>query len=503
QGTNQQWFVELTADNHLVVNKKNLTDGLTPAIGRTPVVRVDAFLEDNEGTSRMVASAYIKIDIVDKAPVTPEAKKDIITELASKEFEYHNLTSNWTNVNQMPWEQVNNAIYGKTGLTSQNFWNYYGVPSYNYNVAITATKNGQEVNVVDPRNFYGNSSTPSIINEKGICVETRLGNSDTQTANIKFQVNNDVKTENTYDDIDGKGARYTVTITVKSKDINSRGNVVIKQVFYVKEDCKPYVFNPNFYAGNIEGHDNVVITKGKLVNGKWVLEMNISEVFEMKNGKNIFQYFNTVNNAQEINFSLNPANQTGVSYTEGTDNGTIKLTAALTEASKFASMKYDVTLVNGEKCTFYFNIMFNNPFTNGTSKAISLDGNETGEIKTDVKPSVVVVESDNKNSLIYSWSTASRSLVLSSKATGTYKVAEPTVRYEFVKDAAYNKFYGNLDIAHGAKFEINENTGVVTYDNLGATLIPSYNLTVKATVIFTDLSEVTCMIPFNVIGKNK
>ncbi|MDE6169849.1 MAG: hypothetical protein K2F68_01685, partial [Duncaniella sp.] len=133
QGTNQQWFVELTADNHLVVNKKNLTDGLTPAIGRTPVVRVDAFLEDNEGTSRMVASAYIKIDIVDKAPVTPEAKKDIITELASKEFEYHNLTSNWTNVNQMPWEQVNNAIYGKTGLTSQNFWNYYGVPSYNYN----------------------------------------------------------------------------------------------------------------------------------------------------------------------------------------------------------------------------------------------------------------------------------------------------------------------------------------------------------------------------------
>ncbi|MDE6358795.1 MAG: hypothetical protein K2L29_04255, partial [Duncaniella sp.] len=50
QGTNQQWFVELTADNHLVVNKKNLTAGLTPANGRTPVVRVDAFLEAHEGT---------------------------------------------------------------------------------------------------------------------------------------------------------------------------------------------------------------------------------------------------------------------------------------------------------------------------------------------------------------------------------------------------------------------------------------------------------------------
>ncbi|MDE6465119.1 MAG: hypothetical protein K2L44_00250, partial [Duncaniella sp.] len=272
------------------------------------------------------------------------------------------------------------------------------------------------------------------------------------------------------------------------------------QKFYVKEKCITYGFNPNFYDENA-GYS---ITKGKLVNGKWALEMNISEVFKMDNGKNIFQYFNAANhnpNATAIHFYLDPANQPGVSYTEGTDNGTIELTTALTEPSLLAKMKYIVTLVNGEECTSKFNILFNNPFVSGNSKAITLNANETGVLTSDVKPSVVVVESNDPSSLIYSWSAASKSLVLSSKATGTYKVAEPTVRYDFVKDdAAYQEFYGNLDIANGAKFGIDTTTGVVTYDNLGATLVKSYTLQVKATVTFADLSEVTCTIPFIVKG---
>ncbi|MDE5735079.1 MAG: hypothetical protein K2H83_08080, partial [Duncaniella sp.] len=67
QGTNQQWFVKLVNGTHLVTNAENLKDGLTPAIGRTPVVRVDAFLSDNKGTQRLVASSYIKVEIVHMA----------------------------------------------------------------------------------------------------------------------------------------------------------------------------------------------------------------------------------------------------------------------------------------------------------------------------------------------------------------------------------------------------------------------------------------------------
>lgn len=147
-------------------------------------------------------------------------------------------------------------------------------------------------------------------------------------------------------------------------------------------------------------------------------------------------------------------------------------------------------------------VEFNNPFTNGVSKGLELNGNITGEAKVDVKPSVIVVESDNRNQAIYSWNSTAKGLVLSDVANNVYKVAAPTVKYEFVKDAEYNTFYGNLDIQHGAKFEIDPSTGMVTYDNLGATLIPSYNLQVKATVTFADLSEVVCYIPFTVKGKN-
>lgn len=220
----------------------------------------------------------------------------------------------------------------------------------------------------------------------------------------------------------------------------------------------------------------------------------------MIGGKNIFEYYNTINNAKDIKFSLNPTTQTGVSYTETgspATNGTIALTAALTQDKLVAGMKYDITLVNGELCDpVYFNIWFNNPFRGTTGTALTLNGNETGAVSVAAAHSVLVKDIDGAT--IYSW--VNNALALSSKAQNTYKVAAPTVKYAFVEDEAYKTFKGNLDPE--ATFGINANTGIVTYDNLGATLIPSYNLTIKATVTFTDLSEVTCTIPLKVQGKN-
>lgn len=58
--------------------------------------------------------------------------------------------------------------------------------------------------------------------------------------------------------------------------------------------------------------------------------------------------------------------------------------------------------------------------------------------------------------------------------------------------------YTILDPA--STFSIDPVTGIVTYENLGSALIPSYNLTVKATVTFANLSQVECLIPFEVKG---
>lgn len=506
QHTNQQWFVKLV-DNKLTVNtdQGHLTDGKTPAIGRTPVVRVDAFLTDNSGEKQLIASAYIKVAIVKDKPTQSEDLGDLPVPMTQQAYEYHALKSTKTLVGQMDWKTVNNKIYGATGLTSSTFWDFYGGANDNYDVTVSVTGvNGSQIELASGKAQANNTFS---LSAKGIFCETTLGNGDTQTSNIKFEIDNMVGTQhnpaykNVKVDDKFKGAEYTVTITIPADNNKSRKNVVITQKFYVYCESTPFSFNPNYYAGkSYEGYENVVITKGKLVGGKWALQMNISEVFAMIGGKNIFEYYNTINNAKDIKFSLNPTTQTGVSYTETgspATNGTIALTAALTQDKLVAGMKYDITLVNGELCDpVYFNIWFNNPFRGTTGTALTLNGNETGAVSVAAAHSVLVKDIDGAT--IYSW--VNNALALSSKALNTYKVAAPTVKYAFVEDEAYKTFKGNLDPE--ATFGINANTGVVTYDNLGATLIPSYNLTIKATVTFTDLSEVTCTIPLKVQGKN-
>lgn len=67
QKTNQQWYVEL--NNGVVkANATNLENGLTPAIGRTPVVRVDAYMTSNTGARKLIASSYIKLSITAMIP---------------------------------------------------------------------------------------------------------------------------------------------------------------------------------------------------------------------------------------------------------------------------------------------------------------------------------------------------------------------------------------------------------------------------------------------------
>lgn len=500
QGTNQQWFVALDG-SVLSANKKNLTNGLTPAIGRTPVVRVDAFLLDNAGVNRLMGTAYIKVEIVRNDPETPDQqdKAPYSYDLSVKEYEYHNLSATPTLINQMLWQDVNNQIYGVTGLTSNTFWDYYGGANKEYEVKVTTTKDGRAIVL---GTGTANANTPYTLTRDGITCETTLGSGDTQTSNIAFMVDNKVKTENTYDDIKPKGAEYVVTITIKSNNIKAKGDVIVKQVFYVREDCKEFEFNPNYYAGTVEGRPNVVITKGKVVGGVWKLEMNISEVFKMINGKNIFQYYNTINNVTNIKFMLNPTTQPGVRYQDVTTpnvNGLISLTAPLSTAYKFAGMKYLLTLVNGETCELTFNVQFLNPFVGTTGDAISMNGNATGVQTKQAAPSVVVLDVDKQP--ILTWSTSAKALTLTQLATNTYKVATPTVTYKFdTSSKAYKDFTGNLDPK--AVFNINSATGEITYDNLGATLIPSYTFNVIATVTFADLSVVECVIPFTIQGRN-
>ncbi len=509
QHTNQQWFVTLSDEGVLSVNSKNLTDGLTPAIGRTPVVRVDAFMLDNAGTSRMVASSYIKVEIVDEivTPPSQQDKPDLAYPMTDKFYEYHALKAANTVIGSMDWTDVNNKIYGRAGLTSSTFWNYYGGASDEYEVEISVIEKNGNKKVLNPTNNKATANNTFSLTQDGISCEVTLGSNATTTSDIKFMVNNKVKTENTYKDVNGQGAEYTITITIPSDNVKSKGNVVVTQKFYVKEDCTPYEYNPNYYAGTTTvGNETLpyVITKGKQTAAGWKLQMNISEVFKMINGKSIYSYYNTINNVTAINFALR-AGQTGVAMTDVTtttpQTQDVALTAALVGQTKVVVVDYDVTLVNGEKCEFAFAIQFNNPFKSGKLEGLVLDGNAIGSVTVEAEPEVNVV--DLANNAIYNWSEEAEALVLSETATGVYKLTDAmmNVKYAFKKNSAYDTFKGQL--APDATFEVDENTGVITYDNLGATLIPSYNLVVEATITVENVSVVVCEIPVLVKGQSK
>lgn len=497
QKTNQQAFVTLDG-TVLKINTANLTGALTQAIGRTPVVRIDAFLTNNKGEAKLVASAYIKIQITEKV-VNAEDQPDIngTIPVAKEYFEYKNLSDVNTLVGQMPWMDVNNVIYGETGLKASNFWDYYGGANKQYTVEISTFKGGKPV-VLNTNNAVPTGSAYTDNKVPGIEVTTLLNNGDTQTSNIAVNINEKVLTQNTYDNKDGKGAQYTVKVIIPSNDKKMLGDVVLTQVFYVKETCQPYGFNNLYFAGTVDGHENVVVTKGRLNGaGNWELSMQISEVFEMITNnagdkENIFQYFDDVNNAKAIAFSLNPDPQTGVAFADNV----ISLNAPLKTPTLFAPMKYVVTLDNNETCTFYFNVEFINPFIAGTAATVTLNGNEIGAVTAETAPSVNVVEAAAPANKVFAWDATAKKFALVAANADKYNVAEPTVVFDFVKDKAYEAFAGQLDAK--STFKVDATTGVVTFNNQGAQLQNNHNLTVKATVTFADLSVVTVNIPLTI-----
>lgn len=493
QKTNQQWYVELN-DGVVKANKANLENGLTPAIGRTPVVRVDAYMMSNTGTRKLIASSYIKLSITANDPKPGEDADPITADISStKQYEYHALKSNImsTVAGEMDWRAVNNVLYGKTGLTSQTFWNYYGGNTNTYEVKVTTKEQntGREIVVISDNGLMGDMYTYS---GAGFDFQVLLNQGDTQTSNIKIGVNNKINTENRYMDVNGLGAEYIVTLTIKSDNVKAKGDIVLTQKIYVKEDCKSFDYNPLYYVASYQGYDNCVIVKGQL-KSTWEMSSNVSEHFKMIDNKNIFQYYNTINNVTSLNLAW-ATGTTGVTYDANAQE--VKLNAEMTKPYEVKNMTYRTTLANGEYCDFNYNIVFQNPFVAGTSNAVSVnDGIGKNTVAT--MPQVNV--KDNDGSAIYSYNSTSKTLVLSSKATDTYKVAVPTVVYSFKNDDAYKNVVSQMGTK--ATLSVDPSTGVVTWENLGTTLQGTHKLTVVATVTFEKLSIVACNIPVNLIGK--
>ena len=519
--TNQQAYIDVNEETGVVTLSK---DYATSAIGRKPIVRVDASIKDNVGNEELIASAYIKLEVTPGTAVGDHNIK--INE--DQNVDYRTIDTE-TLIGDMDWSAVSKEIYDAENLTAKTFWDSY-MKTYNVKITIDGVKDP----IFDKDVPYDTEFTTKA---EGVLVQINLNSADEQSAYVKVLANNTIKTDHTYKN----GAVYTVEITILPNDKRVHGQFVLTQKFTVKDSHPHYPFNPLYHFdksskeyGSIEGitSDDIIVVKGRVENNlgseSWKMSSLVSEHFERLENPDdkgtfvdIFTYYNqnkyfkdnTETNAKNVealtfDWTWTPTYPTDVMPQE-LQTAPFDFFVALKEAIKtpylVRNMTLTQTLVNGEECLSNYDILFVNPFVAGDAKGVSIQGNDVGEQTVDVKPQVLV--EDKVKSKIYSYNSTSKALKLSDKATDTYKIDPNKVKvtYAFKEDAAYTAFMSQL--TKDSKFVISSDAngdanlgGVITWNNEGASLEHDVKLTVIATVTFEDLSVVECEIPVTLVA---
>lgn len=322
--TNQQEFVNL--DGSIVT----VNDYTTAAIGRAPIFLAKALVN---GT--VVATGYIKLDIVESAPA--EDKEDEVLTVACGTINYQKLDaiSANTKVNALAW-QVVNQFYSKYGLTAETFHTNYNEP--------TASDIKAETGVVLTNNWWDNGSATS--SDAAII--------DIDPATVKVV------------DLLGKEREATITFTSKNKKVYP--NVVVKFTYTIADDITFPTLNKDYL---VAGEKDMVEVKGRVetVNGnkEWKMVSGIKEHFTeylanytlAANHTNMYAEL-PVRVADEDPFLV----QHGAEIVGGNNAYVqdIQLTEPLTTAYRDYVVYFHIVLANGEQQTMEYKVRFSTPF---------------------------------------------------------------------------------------------------------------------------------------------
>ena len=322
--TNQQEFINL--DGSIVT----VNDYTTAAIGRTPIFLAKALVN---GT--VVATGYIKLDIVESAPA--EDKEDEVLTVACGTINYQKLDaiSANTKVNAFAW-QVVNQFYSKYGLTAETFHTNYNKP--------TASDIKAETGVVLTNNWWDNGSATS--SDAAII--------DIDPATVKVV------------DLLGKEREATITFTSKNKKVYP--NVVVKFTYTIADDITFPTLNKDYL---VAGEKDMVEVKGRVetVNGnkEWKMVSGIKEHFTeylanytlAANHTNMYAEL-PVRVADEDPFLV----QHGAEIVGGNNAYVqdIQLTEPLTTAYRDYVVYFHIVLANGEQQTMEYKVRFSTPF---------------------------------------------------------------------------------------------------------------------------------------------
>ena len=322
--TNQQDFVNL--DGSIVT----VNDYTTAAIGRTPIFLAKALVN---GT--VIATGYIKLDIVESAPA--EDKEDEVLTVACGTINYQKLDaiSANTKVNALAW-QVVNQFYSKYGLTAETFHTNYNEP--------TASDTKAETGVVLTNNWWDNGSATS----------SDAATIDIDPATVKVV------------DLLGKEREATITFTSKNKKVYP--NVVVKFTYTIADDITFPTLNKDYL---VAGEKDMVEVKGRVetVNGnkEWKMVSGIKEHFTeylanytlAANHTNMHAELPVYVEDEDPFLVQNGAEIVGGSNAKAQD---IQLTEPLTTAHRDYLVYFHIVLANGEQQTMKYKVRFSTPF---------------------------------------------------------------------------------------------------------------------------------------------
>ena len=488
--TNQQDYITLT-DGVVKVNPEYKTS----AVDRTPVIFVQAYALDNHGVKTLIRASLIKL-MITKEDVQAEDKAANVIEIsANKTYNYRELKAGFeTLVGDMAWDRISKEVYDVEGLTSANFWDYYGGATDEYDVVVYMNDSplGKWTQIWTD----SGANLVTVGGNTGIATQINLNASGQESSYVKVMINNTIKTQHTYT----KGANYKVEFIVPSDNKKVHGDFKFTQEFTVADEHRQYTFNELYHFGatstwaSLEGitSDDIIVVKGQLnANNTWEMSSVIAEHFANVDGNDIFTYYNKdkyVTNVSAIEFNWTNANN---EVTMSKDH-VIALVGELKKAHLVKNMTLTQTLANGEKCPTNYDVVFVNPFKAGLPSPLAVYANGVGTNTVSVQPEVLVI--DNEGDAIFAYDAKNKVLALTKKATDDYKVAAPSVKYLFdVNEADYQTVKSQMSA--GSKLDVDPDTGEFIWKNEGATLTKDYTVTVVATVTFANLSVVECRIP--------
>lgn len=459
--TNQNYFVTLSGS---VLSVRDDIGGKTQAIGRTPVVYVEALVNGN-----VVAAAYVKVAI--KEAVGNKDGIDVVIPAPADNYNYPSVaaplsvgTTNKTNQNvgTLTWQDINREIYGALGTDADKFNANYNQPTVTVSLPVTWNKGANSDVAV-----YSMTKTTAApaggvagnwfnSNLPGLYVDANLNGTPTTTVNpINVWINNKIHTQDgtlagavnakgqsinggKAVNIAGPGATYTVTITYAPKNAAFNGPVVITRTFSVTETHEALIYSN--YVSN-----NTVNTHGGLFTNGYLMAFKLTDAFKRggegaTTADNIFSWFaagKTINNVAGITITNvtipqdADENKLLMALTASGANALKGITSSSSAADKAAAynsirqlnlngdagldalvaadavvtskVSFTLTLANGEVCStpYTLTVNFKNPFVAGNVKGLKFNGNASLAEPLDAKTQVLV--NDWNGEKILSW----------------------------------------------------------------------------------------------------